>query len=687
MKIIRSNVFPFRVISCLLSLQLCFLLPASAQQASLSRVEANQEISTLSIVTNGPELEKMMDLAIRIIKHKTLYKLINETFANATQTSSEKGTTKNNKISQSKLIYLLSKTKAYWDDIEEYLKEVPPDKVNEPDIQVIRENYKKIFDKILSNKKLMQQLKDNTSTFQPLRIIDSRFKDSYKDMKFYANHPREEVDENGKKALIPADDHQKIMIDIINESKRGDRLYFNFYDFDLDKLADALIAAHERGVEVLGGVDKDVVETKEAAAIIYKKLLAARVSVEAVDSTGLNHQKVIALISRNGRSLTLESSGNPTQSCSGAEGDLKQVPASQRPEYSIPNPNNMIVIEGELPAVIAAAEIRKNIVYKLRGQSEFPIGGAYQLLGPKRKGSKHQDWMIMAFSPNGGLGDINRDIYSRLVKSANGPIYGAFFSFSSESLALEITQKIVEEIKLRKKSNSEKPALDLVKFVGDGRFAMRDYSVLLRLSGYRQVEYDPAAPFEPLSNSTPKDPEEFEKPGKKELVKVYIEDPSDPISKPIRDLLSKEEWQNFRQNIRINADWFKETEFEYEGKKLVSEVKLHDKLILFPKSFISNPGSSVNFSDAGESNQEQIAIVFSEYIAKKVTAVIDYLFNTYSNETRSVKAEVERRNQRVTDEQKRIALEVFKFRKKQEEEKQKAQRNLQNLTCPMVFAK
>jgi hypothetical protein len=524
--------------------------------------------------------------------------------------------------------------------------------------------------------------------------VDSRYKDSYKEMDFYANHPRYETDSAGKKVLIPADDHKKVMIEFVQSAKSGDRLYFNFYDFDLEELADALIDAKKRGVEVLGGVDKDVVKTKETANAVYKKIKVARIDIEAIDSTGLNHQKLMALISKDGRSKTLMSSGNPTQSCSGAEGDLKDVPANQRPEHSIPNPNNMIVVDGEIPAVIAAAEIKKNIVYKLRGQAEFPIGGAYQLLGPRRPGYKNQDWMIMAFSPNGGLGDINRDIYSRVVKLSSGPIYGAFFSFSSETLALELTQKIVEEIKLRRKTG--KPAVDLVKFVGDSRFAMRDFSILLKLSGYRVVEYDPKDPFKPIANNGNTDPEKFEKPDKKDLVKVYVDDPSEPISKPIRDLLTKDEWENFRENIRINASWFSETEFEYGEKKLTYEVKLHDKLILFLRNFISNPGSSVNFSDAGKSNQEQIAIVFSEYIAQKVSAVVDYLFNSYSDK-RSVTAEAIRRNENNTPEEIRIGLEVLKFREKQKAESTKAsttdektkkypERNL-NLTCPMVFAK
>ncbi len=684
MKAFRSNVFLFRILGCLLSLQLCFFLPASAQEASLSQLKADAKTS--SITTNGPELEKMLDLFVRIMKHQTLYKFINETLANATQTPTHKstGTVKINKITQSKLIYLLSKTKAYWKDIEDYLKEVPEDKVNEPDIQIIREKYKEIFEQILRDKKLLKYLTDNASVFQPLRIVDSRSKISYKDMSFYANHPRNEKNNQGEKVLIPADDHKKIMIDFVKSAQSGDRLYINAYDFDLEELADAIIAAKNRGVEVIIGIDKNVVETKAAAKLVYEKLIAAGVNVELVDSTGLNHQKMFALISKYGRSKILLSSGNLTQSCSGPEGDLKQVPADQRPSNSIPNPNNMIIVKGDIPAAIAAAEIRKNLVYKLRGQTEFPIGGAYELRGPHRPDYKDRDWMIMAFSPNGGLGDINRDIYAPIIKSSSGPIYGAFFSLSSETLAHELTQKIVEEIKVRRRTN--KPVTDLIKFVGDTRFAMRDFSVLLRLSGFRLVEYDAQAPFDPVSNTPPKDPEEFEKPTKKELVKVYIEDPSDPISKPIRDLLTKKEWENFRQNIRINVNWFNETEFEYEGKKLVSEVKLHDKLFAFLTNFLSNPGSSGNFSTASKANQEQMALVYSEHITKKVIATIESIFDTFSEQNLSVTAEAKRRNQNNSVEEIKLGSKVLEFRKKQEQEKQKSQRNLQDLTCPMIFA-
>ena len=682
MNIAKLNVFGLRLLSCIISIQ---LLGAPAVQAEIEE----KNISTLAIASTGPELEKMMDLSVRIMLHKTFYKLINDTFGPLIQTSP----TAKNLVSQSKIIFILSKVKDEWSVIEQYLKKVPEDKVAEPDIEAIREKYHEIFDKIISNKKLIELMRTTGAASQPLMIVDKSSKDSYKDMEFYANHPRKELGNDGKLHLTLADDHRQIMIDFVNSAKSGDKLYFNFYDFDLEDLAEAFAQAQKRGVEVLGGVDKKVIEEKPAAKAVYTKLKKAKIQIEAVDSVGLNHQKMMALISKNGVSRSLMSSGNPTQSCSGPEGDLIEIPANIRPKTSIPNPNNMIIVEGDIPAIIAAAEIRKNIIYKLRGQDEFPIGGAYQLLGPTRAGYKTQDWMIMAFSPNGGLDDINRDVYSKMIELSTGPIRGAFFSISSEPLALEMTQKIVELIKLRRKQN--KPATDLVKFIGDSQFAMRDFSILLRLSGYRLVEYDPKDPMKPIVRNTVKDPEEPGSSDKTDTVKVYIKDLNDPISKPIRDLLNKAEWENFQENIRINAAWFRESSFEYQGKKYPFAVKLHNKLILFLKDFMSNVGSSVNFSGAGKANQEQIMLVFSEHITKKANAVIDYLFDVYSSPDRSVSKEVERRNRDNTPEQIKIGLEVFKKEQEEENKKQKSaeknktpeNKSLQGLTCPMVFAR
>jgi len=673
-----ANPLFFKVLSCLLSLQLLIALPIQAQ----TKPEA--QISTLTITTNAPDLKKMMDLSVRIMLHGSLYKLINETFGPLI----ENPTGEKIQIPQSKIIFLLSHVKESWSVIEDFLKKVPAEKAKEPDLKDVREHFRKIFAKVIEDDGLIKLMKTKGSVSQPLLIVDEKKTIAYDNMSFYANHPYNVKGKDGRVRQVKASDHKQIMIDIVNSAKKGDRLSFNFYDFDLPELADALIAAQKRGVKILGGVDKGVVESKPSANDIYKKLRAAGVPLEMVDSVGLNHQKLMALISKDGQSKTLMSSGNPTQSCSGAEGDLKEVPPELRPKESIPNPNNMIVIDGDIPAVIATAEIEKNVVYKMRGQKEFPVSGAYQLQGPKRPGYEHQDWMIMAFSPNGGLGDINRDIYTRVFRSASGPIYGAFFSFSSEELGLELTKKIVDEIQLRKKEG--RPMTDLVKFVGDTRFAMRDFSILLRLSGYRLVEFDANNPNQLVNTGEgpDKDPEVFEPAKKGSTIKVYVEDPHDPLSKPIRDLLSPEEWADFRQNIRITADWFKETKFEYDGKKLSFETKLHDKMFVFIRDFISNPGSSINFSNAGESNQEQIAIVFSKFIAEHVEGVINFLFDQYSGANRSITSEVERRNKNATPEQKRIASDVLE-RKNREQKKQTPEIKNRGgqLTCPGVFAR
>ncbi len=666
------NSFLFRALSCLISLQLLVALPVQAAQET--------HLSKLTIETTGLELEKMMDLSVRIMVNKELYKLINDTFGPLLETP----TNEKPRVSQSKIIFLLSQVKKDWIAIEKYLDKVPEEKVTDPEIKVIHERFRKLFNDVIKDKKLIELIKTNLATNQPIRIVDKKHSLSYDDMEFYANHPRKELTRNGTVKTIPADDHRQVMIDLVNSAKPGDILHFNFYDLDLLDLAEAFIQAHKRGVKVLGGVDKGVVESKPAAQEVFKKLKAAGVYVEAVDSVGLNHQKIIALQSAHGTSKTILSSGNPTQSCSGPEGDLPEVPADIRPKESIPNPNNMIVVEGEIPAIIAVAEIRKNIIYKLRGQSEFPISGAYQLLGPKRPGYQYHDWMLMAFSPNGGLGDINRDIFARVFRASSGPISGAFFSFSSEELALELTQKIVQEIKFRRKE--KRSMKDLVKLVGDTRFAMRDFSMLLRLSGYRLVEFDPADPTQLVTgqNNSIKDPEEFDQGIKKEKnKKVYIEDLNDPISKPIRDLLSPKEFEEFRKGIRVTNKSFKESSFEYNGKKITYEVKLHHKL--FAIGAVTDAGTSINFSNAGKTNQEQIVIVFSEYIAKKAAEAIDYVFESFSDTSYSIKEEVARRNRFNTPTEIKLGLKLFEKQAREQKKQSPETKSFRALTCPAVF--
>ncbi len=648
---------------CLIIIQLSFVFVAHADEA----LEHQQVFKpNMEITTDPVELEYLLDLSLRVMKDKPLYAFINQAFR-----------TKNSPnpplLSQTKIIFILAQLKENWKEVEKYLGPNPnstkPPRMGQlamrpkPQFEKALDEalFTGILNKVLENKALTKKLESNVSIAQPLLIKDDKVGYTFTKETFLANHPRYEDPDDEESKIIPPSDQRKVMVDLVNSMSKGDRLFFNFYDFDMIELADAIIAAHERGVEVIGGIDKGVFTEKEAARIVVKKMIDAGVFVELVDSVGLNHQKLLAGIKKRGKSFAMFNSGNATQSCNGPEGDLKAIPEKDRPPESKPNPNHMVLVDGKYAATIVASEIKKNVIYRLRGQAGFPIGGAYMLEGKPQTNPKDNEKVVLVFSPNGGLGDINRDIYSMFFKVAKGPLAGAVFSMSSYELGLDAKDAVVREIKRRRAAG--KSLKNLFPIIGDAQFAMRGFSIPLKLSGYQLIEFDPADPFKVAGSEKIEDPEKFEPPEKNsKKIKYFVENLEDPIVKEIRDLMSPEEWAQWRSEIRISPDWFKEKHFEWDGKLLANQVKLHYKGVAAQEINLSNAGSSINFSNAGESNQEQILLSMSRSITKAFRGAMKYLWDKWSSPEKSIHLEVQRRNKFVSVEDRALALEVLKFR-------------------------
>lgn len=635
------------------------------------------DTSSPSIAVTAKDLEYNIDLALRVMINKKVYLYINE---NLVKAAVSQGLIKDQKlfISQTKLIFMLTSLTSDLAIVENVLSEykrIATDNEN-PALDIAKaqkgvlDNLKPLLDKITQNPRLMKKLISAESHEQPLTVFDVSTENGvkkikkmgYQTMNFYANHPRYENPDDANSKLVPADNHKQVMIDLVNEALPGDRLYFNFYDFDIKELAQALIQAKDRGVQILGGVDGKVYQAKNSVRLLIDNLNQSGVLVEKVDSVGLNHQKMLVLKSQTGNSKSLFSSGNATQSCSGAEGDLVDVPKEIRPEQAIPNPNNMILVKGEIPAVVALSEIKKNLVYKLRGQNEFPIGGAFQIMGPWDSQIQSRDSMLIAFSPNGGLGDIGRDIYSKIFRAGQKIMEGAFFSFSSKDNLDQLFESIFRIIDNRRAQGL--PATDILKFVGDSQFALREFSNLLTLSGFKMVEYDPKDPFK-ASTTTPQnvDPENpLIKIQPSENKKVYIKDNKDPRLKKLQSLLTADEWQNWQENIRVSPNWFLGGKVTYQGVDYPWQVKLHDKVIILPDQDISNPGSSINFSIAGESNQEQVIIVKSRRVTKMMRGAVRYLFEALAGKENSVINEITRRNKKYSLSDVKLAYAVEEYR-------------------------
>lgn len=658
------SLIALRTLICLFIIQLSF---AFVVQAADKTVDYQQIFKpSMEITTNPKEMEYLLDLSLRVMKDPSLYKFVNNAFKTPSNPNPPL-------LSQTKIIYILAQIKENWNNIEKYLGDnlnnTQPPRVGsialraKPHIEKALDEpvFTQILDKISSNPELARKLSTNISISHPLLIKDDKVGYTFTEERFTSNHPRYEDPDNEKSRILPAVDQRKVMVDYVKSMSKGDRLFFNFYDFDLIELADALIEAHQRGVEVIGGVDKGVFTEKEAAQVVVKKMIDSGVFVELVDSVGLNHQKLIAGIKTRGKSFALFGSGNATQSCNGPEGDLKDIPEKDRPPESKPNPNHITVVDGKYAAVIVASEIKKNVIYKLRGQAGFPIGGAYMLNGKPRENARDNEKVVLVFSPNGGLGDINRDIYSLFFKVAKGPMAGAVFSMSSYELGLDAKDAVVREIKRRREQG--KPLKGLFPIVGDSQFAMRGFSVPLKLSGYQLVEFDRSDPFYIPGVEKIEDPERFQPPEKgAQKVKYFIENLEDPIVKEIRELMTPEEWAEWRSEIRISPDWFKAKHFDWNGKKLENQVKLHYKGMAIPEMNISNAGSSINFSNAGESNQEQIIISMSRQLTKAFRGAMKYLWDQWSGPEKAIHMEVQRRNRYVSAADRKLAMDVLKYR-------------------------
>ena len=414
-------------------------------------------------------------------------------------------------------------------------------------------------------------------------------KPGYRSAEVFANHQRV-VD--GK--TVPAGDLKKVLLDFIAGAES--ELMFNVFDFDLMDVADAMIARAKDGVIITGGIDKNVIAERPEVKAVFDKLNKAKgITIRAVDSVGLNHQKVMVRdFNDEKKAKALFSSGNYTQSCIGPEGDLKDLPADSRPKDSVPNANHMLVLDSFLLAQIAANSLTKTLVYGLRG-NEYPLDGAYRVMGDDGQ------WIIISFSPRGGMGDINRDMTRRLITTTKGPLRLLQFAFSSEA----VRDAIIERAKIEGKD------FDL-KSVGDTPFAVRPWSVFLELAGYALNE---------------------EEGGKKEYVEA--------AANALREVLGAERYEAIRANLRVGPRSYKNHVYKpEEGPAIQYNAKIHHKVVISGEYAVL--GTSFNFSEAANSNQEQFLVTSDKALVAAMTAVFDGLF---ALATTGIVDEIIRRNE------------------------------------------
>lgn len=243
----------YSLISCLIFLQLfIFSIP------SLARI--SREDLSPTIATTATELEYIMDLSLRTMLNKKVYLYINETLNKAATSDGFKGETKN-LISQTKLVFMLANLPLEYEKLEKILIDINKASTEElhdsNDKKTAIAELDEILQKVIEDKAIFKKLISEDSYEQPLVVFDvleAKGKKTikrlgYESMDVFVNHPRYEDPDNVESRIIPKDDHKAVMVNLIKEAKSGDSIYFNFYDFDLKELAEALVDAKVTSAE------------------------------------------------------------------------------------------------------------------------------------------------------------------------------------------------------------------------------------------------------------------------------------------------------------------------------------------------------------------------------------------------------------------------------------------------------
>ncbi|MBC7693119.1 MAG: hypothetical protein H7222_15250 [Methylotenera sp.] len=557
--------------------------------------------------------EKMLDLTNQVMTRKLARDFLNDAFkeeltvnaAEATKYGFSGAAVKS--LTETQFMMLLQENPDHWGDIEKYLASIPakPTPQQIKDLAAQRTAYRKQFKAMINSSSVLENFKKKNNVFDPFVMETADGSPGYSNLQIFVDHPS--IDRNG--VTHDPENLRQVWVDFINSAKN--ELILNVFDFDLMVLADALIdRANTRAqdkksnITVQVGIDKNVIATRPEVQAVFNKLLNGGVKVTAVDSVGLNHQKLIAIDwSVAGKGRVLMSSGNATQSCIGPEGDQVLATAPARSPYSIPNANHVMTMDSPMISLVIHHELTKTLdaKYLLRG-NEYPLSGTYKVYGEASPVHTGRRSVVLAFTPNGGLDNINANFIGRAIRTTTGPIRMAQFAFSSKDVEAALLD--------RAKADVSKPGgIFDFQSVGDTPFAMQDWSIFLDMTGMQ------------LDRKRKPDPYFFK------------------TSDPFLAVLGAKRDTAFRESIRIApAQYGTHGSVDQNGAKAELTSKIHHKVIILGDYTITG---SFNFSEGAESNQEYITLWDDERVNTRAKSFFDWL---YKNSASSVSAEALKRN-------------------------------------------
>ncbi|MEK2644690.1 hypothetical protein [Bdellovibrio sp. BCCA] len=552
-------------------------------------------LSLSGLATQSYDYAKIFDLTYKVMSNKDLYKALNEALVQQSQP-----------LTQSQIVFVLQNKPEYMPLIEQVTTRMAVSQSESPEAYAeYLKTVKAQLKNLVQSPEFQKQIEAYASPSNPAVLSLPGDAPGYKGMRLFVNHPHLR-NLNDPKSVVPGDNLRKVVVDFINGAEQ--EIWYNVFDFDLQVIADALKNRHlKKGVKVHGGIDAGTISTRPEVKKIFdflSEIESENFKTVAVNSVGLNHQKIIVRDPFGPRAAVLFLSGNFTQSCIGPEGDLVDIPKEKRPIYSIPNANHALIILGTLPAQVTQAELRKTLEFKIRGQSQYPIGGSFKIFGDK-KDAQEAPYIVLSFSPKGGDGDVNKSIYVPLILNTHGPIEAVHFAFSSKQIQDALFQ--------RAKRDMEERGTFEFRSVGDTPFAMREWSVFLSLSGL-----------------------------KKDLASgKYLVDQEAPILSALGALGVT----NLQQTIRTAPEIYGERHLKLEdGTSVKTTSKIHHKVFIFPEDSLAVLGTSFNPSENAESNNEQIVIVKDKNIVTQARGFFLYL---YQQSAKSVTQEANRRNMRA----------------------------------------
>jgi len=498
-------------------------------------------------------------------------------------------------VSEAQFMLLLEENKDLWPMLDQYIKAVPRGALTEKN-KAIHKLWHDKFKTVLDNPKLKANFKKYNDPTRPFELKTESGGPGYRNATFVSDTKRVYLDANRKVVkTVAAQDMREGILDFIKGTTKQIKL--NVYDFDLEVLSDELIALAKDGKDVSIGIDirnaigkgtgKAAIKAPEATKANYEKLLAAskkykNLKVYAVDSVGLNHQKLIVRDWEvKDKGAVLMSSGNLTTSCIAPEGDLCGL--GTKSPYSIPNANHYVVVDSDVHAQLANHELSKPLDMGLRGK-ENPLGGTW-IVYKDGKGVKAADreYFVAAFSPNGALGDINQQIISEMIRQRKGELLALQFAFSSKEDGDAIYAAILADLN---------KGIVPFRSVGDTPMAAREWSVFVDMLG---IVKDP-------------------KTG------IYKPDPKNKWNQ-----LSEKVKEKLKAQIRAAPENYGTHQvMGPDGKMIEVTSKIHDKVIMDDEKGIF--GTSFNFSDNAETNNEAIFLWKDKAIVADGHAMFEGLF-------------------------------------------------------------